>query len=101
MAAAEFLIFGHHIVGQLREIDREMRQSAVGFSLVGGITILLLLGWAFTRLEHSNQLLAERTTNLLRANHELTLAAKTSSRLAKQRPRALATPAPTWRIPRP
>lgn len=79
LAAAEFLIFGHHIVGQLREIDREMRQSAIGFSLVGGITILLLLGWAFTRLEHTNKLLAERTANLLRANHELTLAAKTSA----------------------
>lgn len=79
LAGAEYLIIADHIVGQLREIDREMRQSAVGFSVVGGVTILLVLGWAFTRLEHSNKLLAERTENLLRANHELTLAAKTSA----------------------
>jgi signal transduction histidine kinase len=78
-AAAEFLLFGFHIVGQLREIDREMRQSAMQFGLVGGITILLVLGWAFSRLGHANRLLAERTANLLRANHELTLAAKTSA----------------------
>lgn len=79
LAGAEYLIVADHIVGQLREIDHEMRQSAVGFSVVGGITILLVLGWAFSRLEHSNRLLAERTANLLRANHELTLAAKTSA----------------------
>lgn len=79
LAGAEYMIIADHIVGQLREIDREMRHSAIGFSVVGGITILLVLGWAFSRLEHSNKLLAERTANLLRANHELTLAAKTSA----------------------
>jgi signal transduction histidine kinase len=79
IAAAEFLIDGNHIVGQLREIDREVRQSAVLFCTIGGLTILVLLGWAFHRLNKANQLLAQRSSDLLRANHELTMAAKTSA----------------------
>ena len=79
IAAAEFLIDGSHIVGQLREIDREVGQSAVLFCTIGGLTILVLLGWAFHRLNKANQLLAQRSADLLRANHELTMAAKTSA----------------------
>jgi signal transduction histidine kinase len=78
-ASAEFLISASHIVGQLREIDHEVRQSAVRFCMVGGSAIFLILSWAFQRLGKANQLLAERTANLLRANHELTMAAKTSA----------------------
>jgi signal transduction histidine kinase len=79
VAAAEFLVDGSHIVGQLREIDHAVRHSAVRFCLVGGSVIFLVLSWAFSRLNKANQLLAERTANLLRANHELTMAAKTSA----------------------
>jgi signal transduction histidine kinase len=79
VAAAEFLMDGSHVIGQLREIDREVRKSAVRFSLVGGSAIFLILSWAFGRLSRANQLLAERSADLLRANHELTMAAKTSA----------------------
>lgn len=41
--------------------------------IAGGLT------WAFRRLNKANALLADRTKDLLRANHELTLAAKTSA----------------------
>jgi signal transduction histidine kinase len=79
VAVAEFLILATHIVGQLREIDREVQQSAILFCTIGGVTILALLGWAFHRLNKANQLLAQRSADLLRANHELTMAAKTSA----------------------
>jgi signal transduction histidine kinase len=79
IAAAEFLMDGHPVQGQLREVNREVRQSAVRFSMVGGGAIILILTWAFGRLNKANQLLAARTADLLRANHELTMAAKTSA----------------------
>jgi signal transduction histidine kinase len=79
IAIAEFLIDGTHIVGQLREIDREVHQSAILFCSIGGFTILALLSWAFHRLNKANRLLAQRSADLLRANHELTMAAKTSA----------------------
>jgi signal transduction histidine kinase len=78
-AIAEFLIDGTHIIGQLREIDRETHQSAIVFCSIGGFTILALLSWAFHRLNKANRLLAQRSADLLRANHELTMAAKTSA----------------------
>jgi signal transduction histidine kinase len=77
--AAEFLLNGARIEGQLREVDREVRASAFWFSVGGGALILVVLLWAFHRLNHANRLLADRTANLLRANHELTMAAKTSA----------------------
>jgi signal transduction histidine kinase len=78
-AVAEFLIDGTHIIGQLREIDREVHQSAILFCSIGGFSILALLSWAFHRLNKANRLLAQRSADLLRANHELTMAAKTSA----------------------
>jgi signal transduction histidine kinase len=78
-AIAEFLIDGTHIIGQLREIDREVHQSAILFCSIGGFSILALLSWAFHRLNKANRLLAQRSADLLRANHELTMAAKTSA----------------------
>jgi signal transduction histidine kinase len=39
----------------------------------------VLLSWAFQRLNKANLLLAQRSADLLRANHELTMAAKTSA----------------------
>jgi len=38
-----------------------------------------VLSWAFGRLGKANELLAKRTADLLHANHELTMAAKTSA----------------------
>jgi signal transduction histidine kinase len=76
---AEFLLYGADVQRQLREVDRELRQSALWFSIAGSVVILLALGWAFSRLSQTNALLARRTANLLHANHELALAAKTSA----------------------
>jgi len=63
----------------LAALDRNLATEAAIFFLVGGgfLTVSLWLG--FRRLERANRLLAERTAGLLRANQELTLAAKTSA----------------------
>jgi signal transduction histidine kinase len=79
IAAAEFILNGEHVAGQMHEIDREVRASAIRFCSIGAIVIMALLGWAFSRLGKANQLLAKRSADLLRANHELTMAAKTSA----------------------
>jgi signal transduction histidine kinase len=78
-AFAEYLLNGEGVQRQLRQVDREVRQSALWFSLTGSLVILIALGWAFSRLNQANALLARRTANLLHANHELALAAKTSA----------------------
>ncbi len=79
IGAAEFLLSGERVFTQLKKVDREVRQSALWFCAVGGAVISIALTWGFTRFTRMNSLLAERTANLLRANHELTMAAKTSA----------------------
>ena len=75
----QFIMSGSGIAGQYAALDRQLIwQFLLAFLVAGGIlsTGLLL---AFGRLQHANRLLAERTAHLVRANHELTLAAKTSA----------------------
>ncbi len=69
---ARFLLRGEGIAAEYAELDAHLRQQALtAFALAGG-AMTLVLGWAFHRLGQSNR-------RLLRANHELTLAAKTSA----------------------
>jgi signal transduction histidine kinase len=79
IGSVQFLLNGERTQRKLAEVDREVRQYAYTFSIIGGLLIVVALAWAFRRLSRANKLLAERTANLLRANHELTLAAKTSA----------------------
>jgi len=79
IGAAEFISDGREVMEALRKLDRDLWvYSGLIFFMVGGITTGAIL-WAFRRLEGANKLLAERTRSLLRANHELTLSAKTSA----------------------
>jgi len=77
--AAEFLLVGDSVDRQLRGVDHYLNRSAFWFCLAGNLAIAIPLAMAFKRLHRSNRLLAQRTATLLRANHELTLAAKTSA----------------------
>jgi signal transduction histidine kinase len=77
--AAQFLLDGERVQKKLAIINHDVRVYSFWLCLVGGLLITATLGWAFGRLERSNKLLSERTSDLLRANHELTLAAKTSA----------------------
>lgn len=76
---AQFLMNGGSIAREYRDLDvRLVAQSALAFILGGGILAGGLV-LAFWRVQRANRLLAERTANLLRANRELALAAKTSA----------------------
>ncbi len=78
-AIAEFLMDGHEAATQLEEFDRYLNRHAFLFFMVGSAIIAVALAWAFSRLQRANDLLSVRTSDLLKANHELTLAAKTSA----------------------
>jgi len=52
----------------------------VGLTVAAGLAVVMLvLGWAFARLERMNRRLEERTRDLVRANREFSLAARTSA----------------------
>lgn len=79
LAIAEFFMDGRNVEAALATLDNGLwRYGAVLFIISGGATALAL-ALAFGRLQKSNALLAQRTESLLKANHELTLAAKTSA----------------------
>ena len=77
--AAEFVLDGQNVANAFAAVDRDVIRYGLLIFLVGGTVIALALWWAFSRLQRSNALLVQRTQSLLRANHELTLAAKTSA----------------------
>lgn len=76
---AQFIIEGHSIAEEFRQLDRHLiRQALVAFA-AGGFILVVAVVWSFRRLNRAHRLLAERTENLLQANQELALAAKTSA----------------------
>lgn len=76
---AQFLVEGHSIAAEYARLDRQLAiQATIAFG-VGGLVLTLALAWAFRRVNRAQDLLAERTENLARANQELVLAAKTSA----------------------
>jgi len=76
---AQFLLEGGSIAAEFARLDRHLaRQGAVEFG-VGGALLAAGLGLAFRRLRRAHALLAERTDSLVKANQELSLAAKTSA----------------------
>jgi signal transduction histidine kinase len=76
---AQFLMNGESIAREYKDLDQHLAlQGSIVFVICGAI-ISAGLALAFRRVQKANALLAERTTNLLRANRELALAAKTSA----------------------
>jgi signal transduction histidine kinase len=79
VGAAQFIIEGHSIAQEFAQLDRHLiRQALVAFT-AGGFILVVAVVWSFRRLNRAHRLLAERTENLLQANQELALAAKTSA----------------------
>ena len=76
---AQFLVAGHSIRAEYARLDRHLAVQATLAFAAGGTILAFALGWAFRRLRRSQQLLTERTENLVRANQELAVAAKTSA----------------------
>jgi signal transduction histidine kinase len=77
--AAEFILDGESVSFAFREVDRDLQRWGFLIFFIGGTGIIVALAWAFARLQKSNALLMQRTESLVRANQELTLAAKTSA----------------------
>jgi len=79
VAAAQLLIDGRPLVREYARIDQHLWVIAVALYAGGAALLSTVLIWAYRRLRRAHQQLADRTTRLLRANHELSLAAKTSA----------------------
>lgn len=77
--AVEFLLDGSSLTAEFDALARSLWGQAIAAFAVSGGIVLAGLALAFRRLQTVNRLLAERTQRLLRANQELTLAAKTSA----------------------
>lgn len=77
--AAQFWLDGNAVRAELAAHDRRLwTQAAIAWA-AGSLVIGLALGWAFRRLAAANDELRARSEDLLRANRELVLAAKTSA----------------------
>jgi signal transduction histidine kinase len=79
LAAAQLVLDAHDLSRQAADIEHHLRLQAVEIYLLGGGLLTAALVWAYRRLHAANQVIQERTSSLLRANHELTLAAKTGA----------------------
>jgi len=79
LASAQLILDGRPLETEFAKLDSALwRQAGLSF-LAGGALLSATLLWAYRRLQRSHMLLRERTACLLRANHELTLAAKTGA----------------------
>lgn len=79
LATAQLLLDARDLEEEFQRVDRHLKAQAGLAFLAGGGMLTAMLAWAYRRLARSNALLRERTERLLRANHELTLAAKTGA----------------------
>jgi signal transduction histidine kinase len=79
LAAAQLVLDARPLETEFARLDESLWLQALAAFVAGGGLLLATLLWAYRRLEKSHALLRERTARLLRANHELTLAAKTGA----------------------
>lgn len=79
LGAAQFWMKGEAFAADMRAHDwRLWTQAAIAW-LAGSAVIVLAMSWSFRRLDAANRQLRARSEDLLRANRELVLAAKTSA----------------------
>ncbi len=79
IGAAQFWMEADRLLEELGAHDRRLWTQAAIAWLAGSLVISAALGWAFRRLDAANRALRVRSDDLLRANRELVLAAKTSA----------------------
>jgi signal transduction histidine kinase len=79
LGVAQFWLDAEATRDELAAHDRRLWQQAAIAWLLGSTVIVVGLGWAFRRLEHTHRELRLRSEDLLRANRELVLSAKTSA----------------------
>jgi signal transduction histidine kinase len=79
LGAAEFLLDGQNIAVTFARLDKDLAAHALSLWVAASLAIAPLMLWAYCRLKRANMLLARRSADLLRANHELAMSAKTSA----------------------
>jgi signal transduction histidine kinase len=79
LGIAQFVVQGEGIAQEFARLDVHLARQGLCAFLVGGAILVAALGWSFRRLNQAHRILAERTDNLVAANRELALAAKTSA----------------------
>jgi len=79
LGAAQLLLDARALELELSKLDARLRLQTLMIFLTGGFLLSLVLVVAYRRLHHANCLLRERSAGLLRANHELAMAAKTGA----------------------
>jgi signal transduction histidine kinase len=79
VAAAQLLLDGRAIGREYARVDEHLWLLGLGLYIGGAALLSGVLAWAYRRLHKAHALVEERTARLLRANHELALAAKTSA----------------------
>lgn len=79
VAAAQLILDGRTIAREYARVDGHLWLLGLGLYLGGALLLSGVLYWAYRRLRRAHALVEERTARLLRANHELALAAKTSA----------------------
>jgi signal transduction histidine kinase len=79
VAAAQLLLDGRAIAREYSRVDEHLWRLGLGLYAGGAVLLSAVLAWAYRRLRQAHALVEERTARLLRANHELELAAKTSA----------------------
>jgi signal transduction histidine kinase len=75
----QFLIYGKSIARQYADLDRNLALKFSAWFVVAAGILMSGLGLALRRVQRANKELAQRTNNLLQANRELALAARTSA----------------------
>ena len=79
LAAAQLILDARNLETEFARFEAGLWRQALLAFLAGGAVLTAAFVWAYRRLQKSHQLLQERTARLLRANHELSLAAKTGA----------------------
>lgn len=76
---AQFFFDGSNLAAEFNTLDLNLRRQALLAFALAAAAISAALAFAFHKLSQTTRLLSERTQSLLKANQELTLAAKTSA----------------------
>ena len=76
---AQYILDGEPVARQFRTLDLFLVRHSLLFFGIGTLVIAAGLTWSFQRLNRARRLLEQRTDALLHANHELSMAAKTSA----------------------